>query len=99
MYCMKGDLVKMSVDINLSGDEWFIGDEEWSYRDIQVSVPENTRHVMKRVPTPYPSYESFTETCKYIELAEDTNFCNIWCRWITEIGCDILMLYKKLLFK
>ena len=96
---MKDKRLNMSVDLNISGDEWFIGDEEWSYRDIQVSVPENTRHVFKRVPTPYPSYESFTETCKYIEPVETTNFCNILRRWITEIGCNILMLYKKLLFK
>jgi hypothetical protein len=88
-----------SIDINLSGEEWFIGDEEWSYRDIQVSMPENTRHVMKRVPTPYPSYESFTETCKHIEPNDAANFCNILYRWITQIGCNIQILYKKLLFK
>ena len=96
---MKGKRESISVDINLSGDEWFIGDEEWNCPIIQVFTPENKISVMKRVPTPYPSYESFPEISKFIEPVDADNFFNIWCCWFSKIGDCFLILYKKLLFK
>ena len=43
---------------NLFVDEWFIGDEASNYATISNGGYDNGERIMKRTPTPYPSYET-----------------------------------------
>ena len=88
---------------NTHVDEWFIGDEGWNYVYMSNNTCDKTACVMKRTPTPYPSYESFPETpvelnrqlCKYSEEGDD----DTCCYWLAQMGRNVQMLYEKLLFK
>lgn len=92
---------------NLFVDEWFIGDEASNYATISNGGYDNGERIMKRTPTPYPSYETLPETpidlnrqlCKYGESTPHANFATTICCWFAQLGRNVQILYTKLLFK